>query len=66
MMKVKVMFVAPYPAIPMAVAAVYTGYSEVAATAALQGTAAVIVTAILTPLLTTWFARRAELKNKIV
>jgi 2-keto-3-deoxygluconate permease len=44
----------------MAVAAVYTGYSSIAATATLQVTAAVIVTAILTPLLTTWFARRVE------
>lgn len=47
-------------AVPMAVAAVYTGYSGIAATATLQVTAAVIVTAILTPLLTTWFARRAQ------
>lgn len=47
-------------AVPMAVAAVYTGYGSIAATATLQVTAAVIVTAILTPLLTTWFARRVE------
>lgn len=47
-------------AVPLAVAAVYSGYSEIAATATLQVTAAVIVTAILTPLLTTWFARRAQ------
>ncbi|GIO30473.1 MULTISPECIES: 2-keto-3-deoxygluconate permease [Paenibacillus] len=47
-------------AVPMAVAAVYTGYSGIAATATLQVTAAVIVTAILTPLLTTWFAKRAQ------
>src|SRR5581483_5427694 len=33
-------------AVPMAVAAVYTGYSQIAATATLQVTAAVIVTAI--------------------
>lgn len=47
-------------AVPMAVAAVYTGYSGIAATATLQVTAAVIVTAILTPLLTTWFAKRSQ------
>lgn len=47
-------------AVPLAVAAVYTGYSAIAATATLQVTAAVIVTAILTPLVTTWFAKRAE------
>jgi 2-keto-3-deoxygluconate permease len=47
-------------AVPLAVAAVYTGYSSIAATATLQVTAAVIVTAILTPLLTTWFAKRVE------
>ncbi|GIP29008.1 2-keto-3-deoxygluconate permease [Paenibacillus sp. J23TS9] len=47
-------------AVPVAVAAVYTGYSDIAATATLQVTAAVIVTAILTPLLTTWFAKRAQ------
>ena len=47
-------------AVPMAVAAVYTGYGSIAATATLQVTAAVIVTAILTPLLTTWFAKRVE------
>jgi 2-keto-3-deoxygluconate permease len=47
-------------AVPMAVAAVYTGYQQIAATATLQVTAAVIVTAIATPLLTTWFAKRAE------
>ncbi|ANS73502.1 2-keto-3-deoxygluconate permease [Paenibacillus yonginensis] len=50
-------------AVPMAVAAVYTGYSAIAATATLQVTAAVIVTAVLTPLLTTWFAKRAERRN---
>ena len=47
-------------AVPMAVAAVYTGYNEIAATATLQVTAAVIVTAICTPLLTTWYAKRAD------
>lgn len=47
-------------AVPLAVAAVYTGYKEIAATATLQVTAAVIVTAILTPLLTTWYAKRVE------
>lgn len=47
-------------AVPMAVAAVYAGYSQIAATATLQVTAAVIVTAILTPLLTAWFAKRVS------
>ncbi|MGG1689990.1 2-keto-3-deoxygluconate permease [Heyndrickxia ginsengihumi] len=50
-------------AVPVAVAAIYSGYSQIAATATLQVTAAVIVTAILTPLLTTWFAKRAEKRN---
>ncbi|OZB93608.1 2-keto-3-deoxygluconate permease [Paenibacillus sp. XY044] len=50
-------------AVPMAVAAVYTGYSSIAADATLQVTACVIVTAILTPLLTTWFARRAQRRS---
>ena len=50
-------------AVPMAVAAVYSGYSSIAADATLQVTACVIVTAILTPLLTTWFARRAQRRN---
>ncbi|WEG13469.1 2-keto-3-deoxygluconate permease [Pullulanibacillus sp. KACC 23026] len=50
-------------AVPMAVAAVYTGYSKIAATATLQVTAAIIVTAILTPILTTWIARRSERRS---
>ncbi|MEC0177499.1 2-keto-3-deoxygluconate permease [Paenibacillus favisporus] len=50
-------------AVPMAVAAVYSGYSSIAADATLQVTACVIVTAILTPLLTTWFARRAQRRS---
>lgn len=45
-------------AVPLAVAAVYNGYSDVASTATLQVTAAVIVTAVLTPLLTAWLAKR--------
>jgi 2-keto-3-deoxygluconate permease len=53
-------------AVPMAVAAVYTGYSEIAATATLQVTAAVIVTAIFTPLLTTWYAKRVEQRKATV
>jgi 2-keto-3-deoxygluconate permease len=53
-------------AVPMAVAAVYTGYSEIAATATLQVTAAVIVTAIFTPLITTWFAKRVEQRKATV
>jgi 2-keto-3-deoxygluconate permease len=53
-------------AVPMAVAAVYTGYSEIAATATLQVTAAVIITAILTPLLTTWYAKRVEQRKATV
>lgn len=53
-------------AVPMAVAAVYTGYSEIAATATLQVTAAVIVTAILTPILTTWFAKRAAARKEAI
>ncbi|MDM5201301.1 2-keto-3-deoxygluconate permease [Fictibacillus enclensis] len=50
-------------AVPLAVAAVFTGYKEVAAVATLQVTAAVVVTAILTPILTAWLAKRTQKKN---
>lgn len=53
-------------AVPMAVAAVYTGYTQIAATATLQVTAAVIVTAILPPLLTTWLAKRVQNRRSFV
>jgi 2-keto-3-deoxygluconate permease len=49
-------------AVPVAVAALYTGYKSVAATATVQVAAAVIVTSILVPILTAWFAKRDERK----
>lgn len=52
-------------AVPVAVAAVFAGYKGIAATATLQVTAVVIVTAILTPILTAWLARRIERKAKV-
>jgi len=52
-------------AVPMAVAAVYSGYESIMATATLQITAAVIVTAVLTPLLTTWLSKRNDKKNAV-
>lgn len=51
-------------AVPVAVAAVFMGYKEVAATATLQVTAAVIVTAILTPLITAWYAKRISVSKE--
>lgn len=47
-------------AVPMAVAAAYAGYKGVAATATVQVAASVIVTAILVPILTAWYARRVN------
>jgi 2-keto-3-deoxygluconate permease len=47
-------------AVPVAVAAVYPAYQSIASVATLQVTATVIVTAILTPIVTTWIYRRAE------
>ena len=52
-------------AVPLAVAAVYSGYGSIASTATLQVTASVIVTAIFTPILTAWFAKRADKKRKM-
>lgn len=45
-------------AVPLAVAAVYTAYKPIVATATVQVAAAVIVTAILVPILTAWYAKR--------
>jgi 2-keto-3-deoxygluconate permease len=45
-------------AVPAAVAAIYTFYQPIAAQATVQVSAAVIVTAILTPILTAWYSRR--------
>lgn len=45
-------------AVPMVVAAVYVAYKPIAAIATVQVAAAVIVTAILVPILTAWYARR--------
>ena len=45
-------------AVPVAVAAIYTLYQPIAAQATVQVSAAVIVTAILTPLATAWYSRR--------
>lgn len=45
-------------AVPMVVATVYSGYAEIAQTATVQVAACVIVTAILTPILTAWLAKK--------
>jgi 2-keto-3-deoxygluconate permease len=47
-------------AVPVAVATLYPAYQSIASIATLQVTAAVIVTAVLTPLLTAWVYKRAE------
>ena len=47
-------------AVPQAVALADTSFAPVAAAATVQVTAAVIVTAILTPLLTAWWFRKVE------
>lgn len=47
-------------AVPVAVAALFVGYKSIAATATVQVAAAVIVTAILVPILTAWYSRRVE------
>lgn len=52
-------------AVPVAVAAVFAGYKAIAATATLQVTAAVIVTAILTPIWTSWLAKRVKQKTSM-
>lgn len=49
-------------AVPVAVAAVYTAYRPIAATATVQVAAAVIVTAILVPILTAWYGKRKPLR----
>ena len=43
-------------AVPTAVAAIYAAYQPIAANATVQVSACVIVTAILTPILTAWYA----------
>jgi 2-keto-3-deoxygluconate permease len=50
-------------AVPQAVALADTSYARVAAAATVQVAASVIVTAILTPLLTSWWYRR-EMKGR--
>nr|WP_235427106.1 2-keto-3-deoxygluconate permease [Cohnella kolymensis] len=45
-------------AVPVAVAALYPAYQEIASLATLQVTAAVIVTAVLTPIVTAWVYKR--------
>lgn len=47
-------------AVPQAIALADPAYASIAAAATVQVTAAVIVTAILTPLLTSWMYRRSE------
>ncbi|GEO24979.1 2-keto-3-deoxygluconate permease [Alicyclobacillus acidoterrestris] len=47
-------------AVPVAVAASYAGYRGIASEATVQVAAAIIVTAIFVPIITGWFARRAE------
>ncbi|WP_067934476.1 2-keto-3-deoxygluconate permease [Alicyclobacillus kakegawensis] len=51
-------------AVPVAVAAVYPAYKGIAATATVQVAAAVIVTAILVPILTAWYARWADRREE--
>ncbi|MCY7781309.1 MULTISPECIES: 2-keto-3-deoxygluconate permease [Bacillus] len=51
-------------AVPLSLAAVNPIYNEVAVSATLQVSAAVIVTAILSPVLTVWYAKRVE-KRKV-
>lgn len=43
--------------VPMAVAAIYAGYKPIAAIATVQVSAAVVVTAILTPVVTARYAQ---------
>ncbi|PLS06126.1 2-keto-3-deoxygluconate permease [Bacillus halotolerans] len=50
-------------AVPLSLAAVNPIYNEVAVSATLQVSAAVIVTAILSPALTVWYAKRVEKKK---
>lgn len=50
-------------AVPVAVAASFVGYKSIAAVATTQVAASVIVTAILVPVITGWFARRAQRAN---
>ncbi len=45
-------------AVPVAVAAIYAAYQPIAAKATVQVSACVIVTAILTPIITAWYATR--------
>jgi 2-keto-3-deoxygluconate permease len=49
--------------VPVTVAAAYAGYHEVAATATIQVATAVIITVILIPFLTAWYARMIERKK---
>ena len=51
-------------AVPQAVALADPSYAVVAAAATVQVTASVIVTAILTPLLTSWWFRRSEVRTQ--
>jgi 2-keto-3-deoxygluconate permease len=44
-------------AVPVAVAAIYTLYQPIAAQATVQVSAAVIVTAVLTPIVTAWYSQ---------
>ena len=53
-------------AVPMVVATVYSGYAEIAQTATVQVAASVIVTAILTPILTAWLAKRKNIAASAV
>lgn len=51
-------------AVPIAIATVNPIYSDIAATATLQVSAAVIVTAILSPALTIWYSKRIEKRKQ--
>lgn len=53
-------------AVPVAVAALYAGYKGIAATATVQVAAAVIVTSILVPIITAWYSKRVEHREKAV
>ncbi|MDI3317769.1 MAG: 2-keto-3-deoxygluconate permease [Bacillota bacterium] len=51
-------------AVPTAVAAAYAGYAPIASQATVQVAASVVVTAVLVPLVTAWFARRVEARQQ--
>lgn len=51
-------------AVPVAVAAIYAGYQGIAKTATVQVAAAVIVTAVLTPIISAWYSKHVAKRKK--